>query len=374
MKAIAKIKKGKGLKMIEAPVPRPAADEVLIQVDVVSICGTDLHLDRWDAWAGKRVTHLPQIIGHEFSGHVVETGKNVKRFQIGDPVTADSHIPCLKCAVCLKNLPHLCNQLQILGIDRDGCFAEYVVIPSRSLWENAPELPPEIASIQDPLGNAVYATLVEPVEGQNVVILGDGPVGLFAAGVARASGAEKIILTGLNPLTLKIAEQMGVDRVIHAQKEDVSQIIRDECEGVGADVLLEMSGNAQAISDGLSALRKGGRFCAFGLPSSPVPIDFSDQIIFKGIRLFGISGRLMFKTWRQMAGLLHVGKLNPRPVLTHFLDFDDFEQGFALMEAIPRLAGKVVLVLKPAFLKEIQERQSLEVSRFVSLPPLTKGD
>ncbi len=356
MKAIAKIKKGKGLKIIEAPVPQPATDEVLIQVDIVSICGTDLHLDRWDAWAGKRVTHLPQIIGHEFSGHVVALGKDVRRFQIGDHVTADSHIPCLKCAICLKGIPHLCNNLQILGIDRDGCFAEYVVIPARSLWKNAPDLPPEIACIQDPLGNAVYATLLEPVKDQNVAILGDGPVGLFAAGVARAAGAQKIILSGLNPLTLDIAKLLGVDRVIHTQKEDVVQVIQDECNGIGADVLLEMSGNPQAISEGLNALRKGGRFSAFGLPSSVVPIDFSDQIIFKGIRLFGISGRLMFETWRQMADLLESGRLNPRPVLTHFLDFDDFEQGFALMEAMPRKAAKVVLVLNSALLKEIKKR------------------
>ncbi len=347
MKAIAKVKKGNGLKMIEQPLPQPAADEVLIQVDVVSICGTDLHLDRWDAWAGRRVKQLPQIIGHEFSGHVVECGTNVGRFQMGDHVTADSHIPCLKCGVCQKGAPHLCDNLEILGIDRDGCFAEYLAIPERSLWKNAPDLPPEIACIQDPLGNAVYATLVEPVADQSVAILGDGPVGLFAAGVARASGAKKIILTGLNPLTLEIAKQMGADRIIHAGKEDAVQIIRDETAGVGADILLEMSGNAHAVHDGLSALRKGGRFSAFGLPSAPLTIDFNDHLIFKGIRLFGISGRLMFETWRTMAKLLESGSLNPRPVLTHFLDFDDFETGFALMEAQPRKAGKVILVLKP---------------------------
>lgn len=359
MKAIAKIKKGKGLRMIEASVPHPAADEVLIQVNVVSICGTDLHLDRWDTWACLRVKHLPQIIGHEFSGYVLETGKDVSRFQIGDHVTSDSHIPCLKCATCLRGAPHLCDNLEILGIDRDGCFAEYVVIPERSLWRNASDLPPEIASIQDPLGNAVYATLVEPVLDQNIAILGDGPVGLFAAGVARASGAKKIILAGLNPLTLEIATKMGVDRIVHAEKEEVAQVIRDECKGVGADVLLEMSGSAQAIHDGLSALRKGGRFSAFGLPSSPVTIDFNDHLIFKGTRLFGISGRLMFETWRQMTELIQSGKLNPRPVLTHYFDFDDFEEGFSLMEASPRLAGKVILVLKPALLKEIQNRAVL---------------
>ena len=358
MKAIAKVKREKGLALIERPIPCPGADEVLIQVDVVSIGGTDLHVDRWDAWAGLRVKHLPQIIGHEFSGHVVETGTAVRGFQIGDHVTSDSHIPCLNCAVCVRGAPHLCDRLEILGIDRDGCFAEYVVIPERSLWKNDPDLPPEIASIQDPLGNAVYATLVEPVVNQCVAILGDGPVGLFAAGVARASGAAKVILSGLNPLTLEIAKHMGADRVIRADAEEVLHVIRNETGGAGADVVLEMSGSAQAIQDGLSAVRKGGRFCAFGLASAPVSIDFNDHIIFKGLRLYGINGRLMFETWRQMADLLHSGKLNPRPVLTHVLDFDDFAEGFALMEAVPRKAGKVALVLNPHLLKTIQQPRS----------------
>ncbi len=348
MKGITKVKKEKVLQMLDCPMPGLQSDEVLIQVGVVSICGTDLHLDRWDAWAENRVTHFPRIIGHEFCGKICEVGSDVTRFQVGDFVTSDSHIPCLDCGVCKKGLPHLCNNLQILGIDRDGCFAEYVSIPERSLWKNDPSLSPEIASIQDPLGNAVYATLVTPVAGETVTILGDGPVGLFSVGIARAEGAAKIILTGLNPLTLEIAKTMGADRVFNVNDGNVVQMIQEETEGIGTDILLEMSGNPKAIQEGLKAVRKGGRYSAFGLSTTSIPVDFNNQIIFKGICLFGISGRLMFHTWEKMASLLNSGGLNPSPVITHILDFEDFEKGFRMMEAVPRVAAKVVLVVNPA--------------------------
>ncbi len=345
MKAIAKVVRGKGLEMIECPCPKPRTDEVLIRVDVASICGTDLHIDRWDGWAEKRIKSLPRIIGHEFAGKVVDIGKDVNDIQVGDSVTSDSHLPCLTCGICLRGLPHLCGNLEILGIDREGCFSEYVTIPERSLWKNDPELSLEIASIQDPLGNAVYATLVESVKGDTVAIFGDGPIGLFSVGVARAAGAKKVILTGMNPLTLDIARRMGADRTYHFEKENVTKMIQSETEGLGADVLLEMSGNPMAIQEGLSALRKGGRFSAFGLPSAPVPVDFNQQIIFKGIRIYGVSGRRMFETWRKMSDLLKEGRLDPGLVITHRLDFEDFKEGFQMMEAVPRQAAKVILIL-----------------------------
>ncbi|MFQ5587460.1 MAG: L-threonine 3-dehydrogenase [Nitrospiria bacterium] len=347
MKALAKVEKGTCFQMIERPRPVPKPDEALVRVDVVSICGTDLHLDQWDAWAEKRLIHLPRIIGHEFSGKVVALGAEATRFQVGDCVSSDSHIPCLNCGICRKGAPHLCDRLKILGIDRDGCFAEYAAIPARSLWKNDPALKPEIASVQDPLGNAVYATLVEPVIAKTVAILGDGPIGLFAAGVARASRAAKIMLSGLNPFTLDIAKKMGADVLINAGEADVAQRIRSETGGIGADVVLEMSGNPRAIRAGFEAIRKGGRFTAFGLTPAPVTLDWNNQVIFKGIRVYGISGRKMFETWRQMADLLRSGNLDPRPVITHVLDFEDFARGFQMMEATPRQAAKVVLVVNP---------------------------
>ncbi len=352
MKAIVKAKKGKGLEMHEVPIPSLQPDEVLIQVDVVSICGTDLHLDRWDGWAQARVKAIPQIIGHEFSGRVVEVGLGGKRFRPGDKVSADSHISCLVCGSCLRGMPHLCEDLVILGVDRDGCFAEYVVIPERSLWKNEASLPSDIASIQDPLGNAIYATGVEPVAGRQVVILGDGPVGLFSVAVARASGASKIMMTGLNPFCLEIGRTMGADRVYRADQMDIVDSIMDETAGSGADVVLEMSGAPKAISDGLKLVQKGGRFSAFGLPSKSITVDFSEDIIFKGIRLYGINGRKMFETWFEMAGMLNSGRLDPGPVLTHHLLFEDFAKGFQMMEANPRKAAKVVLYLNHALLDE----------------------
>ncbi|HIE65757.1 MAG: L-threonine 3-dehydrogenase [Nitrospira sp.] len=352
MKAIVKTKKGKGLEMHEVPIPSLQADEVMIQVDVVSICGTDLHLDRWDGWAQGRVKALPQIIGHELSGKVVEVGLGVKRFRPGDFVSADSHIPCLICGTCLRGMCHLCDDLVILGVDRDGCFAELVAIPERSLWKNESSLPPDIASIQDPLGNAIYATLVEPVAGREVLILGDGPVGLLSIAVARVSGASRIMMTGLNPLCLEIGRKMGADRVYHADQVNVVEAVMDETAGSGADVVIEMSGDPQAISDGLKMVQKGGRFSAFGLPSQSVAVDFSEEIIFKGIRLYGINGRKMFETWFEMAGMLNSGRLDPGPVLTHHLSFEDFEKGFQMMEASPREAAKVVLYLNKSLLNK----------------------
>jgi len=352
VKAIVKAKKGKGLEMHEVPIPSLKADEVLIQVDVVSICGTDLHLDRWDGWAQGRVKVLPQIIGHEFSGRVVEVGLGVKRFRPGDFVSADSHIPCLVCGTCLRGMSHLCDDLVILGVDRDGCFAEFVAIPERSLWKNESSLPPDIASIQDPLGNAIYATLVEPVAGRQVLILGDGPVGLFSVAVARASGASRIMMTGLNPLCLEIGREMGADVVYSAGQINVVDAVMDETSGSGVDVVIEMSGDPQAITDGLKLVQKGGRFSAFGLPSRSVEIDFNKDLIFKGIRLYGINGRKIFETWFEMAGMLNSGRLDPGPVLTHHLPFEDFEKGFRMMEASPREAAKVVLYLDHALLKD----------------------
>ncbi|MFQ5579077.1 MAG: L-threonine 3-dehydrogenase [Nitrospiria bacterium] len=352
MKAIIKAKAGKGLEMHEVPIPSPKADEALIRVDVVSICGTDLHLDRWDGWARNRVEAIPQIIGHEFSGRVVEVGESVVRFSPDDFVSSDSHIPCLACETCLRGSPHLCDDLEILGVDRDGCFAEYVAIPERSLWKNEASLPPDIASIQDPLGNAIYATGVETVACRQVLILGDGPVGLFSVAVARASGASRILLTGLNPLCLEIGRRMGADVVYRPDQVNVVEAIMDETSGSGLDVVIEMTGDPKAISEGLKMVQKGGRFSAFGLPSRSVSIDFNEDIILKGIRLYGINGRKMFETWFEMAGMLNTGRLDPGPVLTHHLPFEDFEKGFQMMEANPREAAKVVLYPNSQLLKK----------------------
>jgi len=343
MRAIVKASAGPGLELRDVAMPRIGPRDVLVKVRACSICGTDLHIDRWDGAMRDRVKP-PLVVGHEMCGYVVETGSEVRRFREGDFVTPDSHIADWECDVCRKGAPHLCANLRILGVDRPGAYAEYVALPESALWLNDPDLDPAAASIQDAMGNAVYATLAEPVAGASVVVFGDGPTGLGAVATARAAGADLVILVGLSPFLLDIGRRLGADLALDAGRPEVDVVaaIRDLC-GSGADVVLEMSGSAKAIRQGLAAVRPGGRYCAFGLPTAPVPLDFNSDIIFKGVRVLGITGRLLWQTWEQMADLLGSGRLNFSPIVTHRLPFSDWRQGFDLLEAPDRRAAKVVL-------------------------------
>ncbi|GAG19093.1 unnamed protein product, partial [marine sediment metagenome] len=249
---------------------------------------------------------------------------------------------------CLSGQQHICAELKILGVDTDGCFAEYVAVPESLIWKNDPTLPLDIASVQEPLGNAIYCALVEPVAGKSVVVFGDGPTGLFAVGVAKASGASFIVLVGIDPLRMKIGKEMGADFIFHGRNDDVAQKVFDLTDGFGADVVLEMAGTEETISVGLHITRKGGRFCAFGLPSNKVTIDFNNDIIFKGITLYGINGRLMFDTWLKAKSLLKTGKLHIKPVITHHFPLTEFEKGFALLSSQPKGASKVILYPDPS--------------------------
>lgn len=345
MKAIVKSGPRPGLEMASVPIPSLSHDEVLIKVTAASICGTDLHIYQWNQWAQDRIKRLPQIIGHEFAGTIVETGPEVSGLSAGDYVSADSHIICGECLQCRVGQQHVCSNLQILGVDRDGCFAEYIALPARGVWKNDPEIPPEFASVQDPLGNALYCTLVEPVAGKSLLIIGDGPIGLFSAGIARASGASWIGLIGHHPSRMEVAKRMGADATYHGDKEGLESEVHELTDGVGVDVVLEMSGSVKGLDRGLRLLRKGGRFSAFGLFSTPPPVDITNMIIFKGITLYGINGRILFDTWYRMHNLLKSGRLDISPVITHKLPFDDFEKGFALLMERPKKAVKVVLML-----------------------------
>lgn len=345
MKAIVKTGPRPGLELVSVNIPSLRYDEILIKVTASSICGTDLHIYRWNQWAQERIKSLPLIIGHEFAGRVVDVGPGAGGLYVGDYVSADSHIVCGECLQCRIGQQHVCSNLRILGVDRDGCFAEYVAIPARGVWKNDPEIPQEFASVQDPLGNALYCTLVEPVAGKSVLIIGDGPVGLFSAGIARVSGASWICLIGHHPLRMEVAKRMGADVTYHGDEEGLIAKIMDITGGLGVDVVLEMSGSSTALPQGLQLLRKGGRFSAFGLFSSPVSVDITNQIIFKGITLYGINGRILFDTWYRMHNLLKSGRLDISPIITHKLPFEDFEKGFALLMERPKKAVKVVLEL-----------------------------
>lgn len=346
MRAVVKTSPRAGAELRTVEVPRIGPDEVLVQVKASTICGTDVHIYDWNEWANGRIgPRIPQTMGHEFSGVVVEAGQACKRIRPGDFVSAETHIPCLGCVPCLTGQMHICSNLKILGVDRNGSFAEYIAVPELVLWKNDPAIPPELAAAQEPLGNAVYATLVEPVAGRTVLIYGDGPAGLFSVGVARVSGASRIYLVGLSPLRLEIGRKMGADVVLDASKDRVEELVLDETHGGGVDVVLDMVGRQSVLDQGLRLVRKGGRYSAFGLPDGRLSIDLNNGVIFKGVRLLGINGRLMFETWVQMSNLLASGKLDITPVITHRLPLEDFARGFDLLTHEPIQAGKIAFML-----------------------------
>lgn len=344
MRAVMKTQPGPGFEMHMVDIPEPGPSEVLIKVKATSICGTDRHIYHWNEWSAGRIKP-PLIIGHEVCGHVIQVGRDVTLLKEGDYISAESHIPCTVCPVCRNGQQHICANLKILGIDTRGTYAEYAVIPEVVAWKNDPNLDPAMAAIMEPLGNAVYTVLAEPVTGLSVAVFGDGPAGFNAVAVARAAGASTIFQIGKYPFRLELGRQAGSDVALNIRQPgtDVVQTILDATEGVGVDVVLEMTGSQQAIDEGLQVIRKGGRFSAFGLPAGPVQLDLANGVVFKGARILGINGRLMWETWFQMAGLLRSGKLDPRPIITHRIPLDDFERGFAALDAADRRAGKVVM-------------------------------
>ncbi len=340
MRALVKSSAAPGAELEEVPVPQVRAREVLVKVRAASICGTDLHIYSWDPWASGRV-RPPLIFGHEFAGDVVAVGTDVTRIPLGSYVAAESHIMCHECYECRHGLQHICRRVKIIGVDRPGAFAQYVAIPEQNAWLTNPRFPPEIATIQEPMGNAVHTTLSAPIAGSTVAVFGAGPIGLFAVPIARAAGAATIITIEPSPFRLQLAKTMGSDIVINPVQENVLHRILEETEGEGADVVLEMSGNPEAIAQGLQALRFGGHVSLLGIPSRPVEIDLADGIIFKGATVQGISGRRIFETWYQTRGFLESG-MDLSPIITHQMPLEDFAAAFELVRS--GNSGKVVLL------------------------------
>jgi len=342
MRAIQKSKAGAGAAVVEVPVPAPTSHQVLVRVRATSICGTDIHIYNWDPWSAGRI-RPPMIFGHEFSGEVVEVGSQVEHISVGDHVSAETHIPCGGCFQCRTGDMHICQNLEILGVDRDGCFAEYVAVPEICCIRNDRSLPWEIASVQEPLGNAVYCVSEARVAGRSVAIFGDGPIGVFAAGVARAYGATSVICLGMQPYRLDLMRRFSPDHVVDVRKTPAAEAIREITRGEGVDVVLEMSGSEAALHDGLASVKRGGDFVAFGIPSKPVSIDLAEEVIFKGIRIIAINGRRMFGTWYEVANLLGSGRLDIRPVITHEFPLDRIDEAMSILNAREIRAGKIVL-------------------------------
>jgi threonine 3-dehydrogenase len=325
MLAVVKPKAAPGAEIREVKVPGFGATDVLVRVKVASICGTDLHIYEWDRWAQHRI-HPPLIPGHEFCGEVVAYGDEVTSVKEGDFVSAEMHVACGKCLQCRTGEAHVCQNVKIIGVDTDGAFAEYVVIPESNIWKLDPEIPQEYASILDPLGNAVHTVLAGEIAARTVAITGAGPIGLFAIAVARAVGAATVFAIEVNEHRRNIAKKMRADCVLDPSKEDVRSIIMEKTGGLGVDVVLEMAGHPDAIRTAFDIVRRGGRISLLGLTSKPISLNFSEDIIFKGITVQGINGRRMYQTWYQMTALLKAGKLDLHPVITDRISMKDFSK------------------------------------------------
>jgi threonine 3-dehydrogenase len=338
MMALLKSSPMPGAELHEVPVPEIGPHDVLVKVRAASICGTDLHIYTWDPWAAGRI-QTPLVFGHEFAGDVVAVGSAVRTVAVGQYIAAESHVVCGTCHECTHGLAHICRRVQIIGVDRPGAFAQFVAIPEQNAWPTDPRFPPEIATIQEPMGNAVHTALSAPIAGAYVAIFGAGPIGLFAVPIARASGARRVITVEPSPFRRELAHTMGSHVVIDPRREDVVQRIYDETEGEGADVVLEMSGNPQAIAQALKSLRYGGHVSMLGIPARPLEVDLADGVIFKGATVKGIAGRRMFETWYQTRGFLESG-MDLSPTITHTMPLTKFERGFDLVRS--GNSGKVV--------------------------------
>lgn len=342
MKALVKSRPEPGLWLEEVPTPEIGINDVLIKVRLASICGTDLHILKWDAWASKTIP-IPMVIGHEFVGEVARVGSNVTDFFPGQLVSAEGHVVCGRCRNCLAGMRHLCAHSKGLGVHRPGCFAEYISVPMTNVWAHHPDIDLEVACIFDPFGNAVHTALAFPVLGEDVLITGAGPIGLMAAAVARHAGARFVVETDVNPWRLELARKMGVTMAVDPRQTGLSHVQEELGMKEGFDVGLEMSGNGSAFRDMLANMAHGGRIALLGIPSEDITIDWN-TIIFKMLTLKGIYGRLMYETWYKMTVMLQSG-LDIKPVITHRFPYTQFQQAFDVM--LTGDAAKVILNWTP---------------------------
>ena len=340
MKALRKMTPARGLQLERVSLPLIGPTDALVRVRAASICGTDLHIYGWDRWSQSRIKP-PVTLGHEFCGVVEQVGEEVEGIQPGDFVSAEMHVNCMHCHQCRIGQPHICQNLRIIGIDVDGCFAEFVKIPARNVWKIDHAIPEHYAAIMDPLGNAVHTVLAGEIAGQTVAVTGCGPIGLMAIAVAKACGCSTLFATEVNPHRIAIAKQMGADEVLNPKSGDAVKYVLEATGGTGVDVLLEMSGNPFAIQQGFRMLRTGGRASLLGIPSEPVTLDVVEDIVFKGATVQGIYGRKMFETWVQMTALLKSGRLNLEPLFRERLPIERFEEAFRVLEG--GQAGKILL-------------------------------
>ena len=338
MKALVKKEAAPGLWLEDVPEPSVGSNDVLIKVKRTAICGTDLHIYKWDEWAQKTIP-VPMVVGHEFVGEVVEVGENVNDYTPGMIVSGEGHIVCGRCRNCMAGRRHLCPFTSGVGVNRDGAFAEYIAIPNANVWHHDNGIDLDVASIFDPFGNAVHTALQWDMVGEDVLITGAGPIGAMAAAVARHAGARHVVITDVNDYRLELAEKLGATRTVNVEREKLADVQKDLGMKEGFDVGLEMSGNPHAFREMLDNMAHGGKISMLGIPSGEVAIDWN-KIIFNMLTLKGIYGREIFETWYKMSVMIQSG-LDLLPIITHRLPYQEYERGFQAM--LQGNTGKVVL-------------------------------
>ena len=338
MQALVKRETGPGLWLEEVPQPEVAAHQVLIKVRRMGICGTDLHIYNWDDWASKTVP-VPLVVGHEFVGEIVEVGKDVQDFSVGEIVSGEGHVVCGHCRNCMAGRRHLCNDTAGIGVTRPGSFAEYISLPQTNVWEHKPEIDEEVAAIFDPYGNATHSALSFPVLGEDVLITGAGPIGIMSAAIVKYAGARHVVITDVNPYRLELAKKMGVTRAVNVAQGSLADAQKELGMDEGFDVGLEMSGNPDAFNDMLANMCHGGKIALLGIPEKEMAIDWN-TVVFNMLTIKGIYGREMYETWYKMTVMLQ-GGLDIKPVITHRYKFTDYEAAFET--ALSGESGKVLL-------------------------------
>jgi len=338
MKALAKLQAAPGLSMTDVPMPEVGHNDLLIKIRKTAICGTDIHIWNWDDWAQKTIP-VPMHVGHEYVGVVAGMGSEVQGFKIGQRVSGEGHITCGYCRNCRAGRRHLCRNTTGVGVNREGSFAEYLVIPAFNAFPIPDDISDDLASIFDPFGNAVHTALSFNLVGEDVLITGAGPIGIMAVAIARHVGARHVVITDVNDYRLELAQKMGATRAVNVARQDLKAVMQELHMTEGFDVGLEMSGNPQAFRQMLEVMNHGGKLALLGIPPANTAIDWN-QVIFKGLEIKGIYGREMFETWYKMVALIQSG-LDISPIITHHFKVDDFEQGFAAM--LSGQSGKVIL-------------------------------
>lgn len=339
MKALEKTHPEKGIWMLEdAQIPEIGPNDILVRITKSAICGTDLHIYKWDEWASKTIP-APMIVGHEYVGIVEEIGSEVTHIEKGQRVSGEGHLTCGYCRNCRAGTQHLCRNTLGIGVNIQGSFAQYLKLPAKNAFPVPDNIPDDIAAIFDPLGNAVHTALSFDLVGEDVLITGAGPIGIMAIAICRHAGAKNIVITDVNPYRLELAKQFDVTRTVNAAEENLSDVMQELGMNEGFDVGLEMSGNEMAFRSMLSAMNHGGKVALLGIPPGEMAIDWN-EVIFKGLIIKGIYGREMFETWYKMASMLQSG-LDITKVITHKFPIDEFQKGFDAMES--GQCGKVIL-------------------------------